>query len=363
MLCFASELLRVKTHAGLLFTHKELTRLTQDKFDAFARHSHLVHEVTDTNRWAQNSSSHGYVFATFKHQLLTNRMRNGVKTHNCCMNIFYSIPNNRGCDVLVQFPFKESWESLQNKNKPTKCAAESKFSKLRNSAVHELKMTKFGHNTISIVAIPNKKEEGQKREEKNTPSATTTTTRVHNVHQRAMQHNRQLTADPQWWRMPSHRHPATHRPPPDKDCAHRTPHSTTASVPAIPAASCRDCAGWTCWWGRTRYCSRPPHHWCCNSTSLLAISCCHTWCVTRSLAATDAGSCNPSLLELCAGWCPLQHSSLLAVITWAGLNIFHNENRTTSKACSHHSVCTRAAEIHSPKTGKKTTGWVKTKNL
>lgn len=118
MLCFASELLRVKPHVGLLFTHKELTRLTQFKFDAFARRSRLVHEVTDTNCWAQNSSSHGYVFTTFKHQLLTNRMRNGVKTHNCCMNIFYSIPSNRGCDVLVQFPFKESWESLKNKNKP-----------------------------------------------------------------------------------------------------------------------------------------------------------------------------------------------------------------------------------------------------
>ena len=76
LLCFASELLRVKPNVGLLFTNKERTRLTQDKFDAFAPHSHLVHEVIDTNCWAQNGSSHGYVFTTFKHQLLTNRVRN-----------------------------------------------------------------------------------------------------------------------------------------------------------------------------------------------------------------------------------------------------------------------------------------------
>lgn len=235
------------------------------------------------------------------------------------MNICYSIPNNRGCDVSVQFPFKESWESQQNKNKPKtpkhKMCSRIKIQQTQKRCSTWTENDKvWSQHRFNSRNTKWKRRRKKKGEEKTTPSATTRTTRVHNVHQWAMQHNRQLTADPQWRRTPSHRRPATHRPPPDKDCAHRTPHSTTASAPATPAASCRDCAGWTCWWGRTRYCSRPPHHWCCNSTSLLAISCCSTWCVTLSLAATDAGSCNPSRLELCAGCCPLQHSSLLAVI-------------------------------------------------
>lgn len=70
-------------------------------------------------------------------------------------------------------PLKRAENHSKTKTNPrhqsTKCAAESKFSKLRNGAVHELKMTKFGHNTVSTVAIPNEKEEGKKKEKKKPP--------------------------------------------------------------------------------------------------------------------------------------------------------------------------------------------------
>ena len=36
-------------------------RLAREAFDIFATHSGLVHDVTDTDCWAQNSRTHGRV--------------------------------------------------------------------------------------------------------------------------------------------------------------------------------------------------------------------------------------------------------------------------------------------------------------
>ena len=40
---------------------------------AFATNAGLIHDVTDTGNWAQNGSTHSYVFATFTRRFLTSR--------------------------------------------------------------------------------------------------------------------------------------------------------------------------------------------------------------------------------------------------------------------------------------------------
>ena len=55
--------------AAILFRslpEKRRKRLSSAEFDIFVSHSGLVHDVTDTDRWAHNGSTHGRVFATFK---------------------------------------------------------------------------------------------------------------------------------------------------------------------------------------------------------------------------------------------------------------------------------------------------------
>jgi len=41
--------------------------LARNVFETFAPHLGIVHDVTDTNYWPQHGSTHGYVFAIFKH--------------------------------------------------------------------------------------------------------------------------------------------------------------------------------------------------------------------------------------------------------------------------------------------------------
>ena len=54
----------------------------------------FVHDVTDTDCWAQNGNVHGHIFTTFKKcQFLANRTRNEVE--NGCKSNFYSSPSNR----------------------------------------------------------------------------------------------------------------------------------------------------------------------------------------------------------------------------------------------------------------------------
>ena len=45
---------------------KSRKRMSHDVFDTFTPHSGLVHDVTNTDCWAQNGSTHGRVLATFK---------------------------------------------------------------------------------------------------------------------------------------------------------------------------------------------------------------------------------------------------------------------------------------------------------
>ena len=64
---------------------------SRDVFYAFASHTCLVHDVTDTDGWEQNGGIHGRDFATFKHQFLTHRARKRVKTNkNCSASSFDS---------------------------------------------------------------------------------------------------------------------------------------------------------------------------------------------------------------------------------------------------------------------------------
>ena len=39
-----------------------------DVFDTLATHAGLVHDIIDSNCWAQNGSTHGHVFTAFKHK-------------------------------------------------------------------------------------------------------------------------------------------------------------------------------------------------------------------------------------------------------------------------------------------------------
>ena len=56
-----------------MFTHsppmKSRKGLARDAFDTFATHAGLVYDVTDTDSWTQNGSTHGRVFATSKRPL------------------------------------------------------------------------------------------------------------------------------------------------------------------------------------------------------------------------------------------------------------------------------------------------------
>ena len=52
---------------------KSRKRLAHNVFDAFATQASLVHDITDKDCWAQNSSICGHVFATFKHKFFTQK--------------------------------------------------------------------------------------------------------------------------------------------------------------------------------------------------------------------------------------------------------------------------------------------------
>ena len=50
-------------------------------------HSGLVHGVTDTDSWSQNSSTHSRIFATIKRRFLTDRTKNRAKIFSA-FNLF-----------------------------------------------------------------------------------------------------------------------------------------------------------------------------------------------------------------------------------------------------------------------------------
>ena len=83
-------------------------RLAHNIFNTFASHVSLICDITDTDCWAQNDSSHGHVFTTFKHWFLATRMRNReikLKTAVCFIVYFYYSFLSIGHVILLQFSF------------------------------------------------------------------------------------------------------------------------------------------------------------------------------------------------------------------------------------------------------------------
>ena len=50
------------SHVGSHFTNEEQKRLARDMFDTFATYSNLVHDITDTDRWAHKTAALMVVF-------------------------------------------------------------------------------------------------------------------------------------------------------------------------------------------------------------------------------------------------------------------------------------------------------------
>ena len=50
------------------FPKKSVKRLARDVFDFSVRQTNFIHDISDTDSSAQNGSSHGAVFSTFKDQ-------------------------------------------------------------------------------------------------------------------------------------------------------------------------------------------------------------------------------------------------------------------------------------------------------
>ena len=87
-------------HAGSLFTSEE-QKLACDVRDTFATHVSPVYNITDTDCWAKNGSTHSHVL--FKHWFRTNRAKQLVKNNNsCCIYIFFPILL---IQPLIQIPY------------------------------------------------------------------------------------------------------------------------------------------------------------------------------------------------------------------------------------------------------------------
>ena len=88
------------SHLGSLFTSEDHKRLAHDIIDTFDTHSSLVHDITGTDRWAQNGNTHSRVFVIlFETSMFNNRVR------TCSVPVYYSSPFDRVHDVcLVRFP-------------------------------------------------------------------------------------------------------------------------------------------------------------------------------------------------------------------------------------------------------------------
>ena len=74
--------LQTLSHVAMTGNQKKVYS-SRDVSGSITTLSRLVHDVIDTECWAQNVSTHDHVFATFKRRFLTNGTRNGVK--NCCV--------------------------------------------------------------------------------------------------------------------------------------------------------------------------------------------------------------------------------------------------------------------------------------
>ena len=69
-------------------------------FSTQITHSSLVDGITDVDCWAQNGSTHGHVFATFRCNLFLTGPENLAQTNKQTKRyIFHSFPINRACDA------------------------------------------------------------------------------------------------------------------------------------------------------------------------------------------------------------------------------------------------------------------------
>ena len=85
---------------------KSTTSLGCDEFNTYTTNAAFVHDVTDTNHWAQYGSTHGRVLATFNVDFMANRTRDRVKL--CCALVFYFIPIDKArSSSSLRVPFSE----------------------------------------------------------------------------------------------------------------------------------------------------------------------------------------------------------------------------------------------------------------
>ena len=70
---------------------KGRTRLAHSIFSTLATHTGLVQDITHTDCWAQNGTTHSHVFTTFSCWFSAKRTQNRVK--NSSKTIIYSIPS------------------------------------------------------------------------------------------------------------------------------------------------------------------------------------------------------------------------------------------------------------------------------
>ena len=60
-----------------------------DVFDTLATHAGHVHDIIDTNCWAQNGSTHGHVFTAFEHRFWSSCNEARSQVDSCCLYFFF----------------------------------------------------------------------------------------------------------------------------------------------------------------------------------------------------------------------------------------------------------------------------------
>ena len=64
---------------------KSTKSVARDVFDTFATHTGHIHDVTDTDCWAQHGGVYGRVFASFKRRSLTSRTDEKSSEKSLCV--------------------------------------------------------------------------------------------------------------------------------------------------------------------------------------------------------------------------------------------------------------------------------------
>ena len=100
-----------RSHTGSFALHQwraEKCRLMT--YLHFATHACFVYDVTDTDRWAQNGSTHGRAFAAFERRFAANRSRNRVKNKQTKTGPMMLFPSCSPLStMLCLFWLSQSW--------------------------------------------------------------------------------------------------------------------------------------------------------------------------------------------------------------------------------------------------------------